>query len=330
MTASDMSSVAAYRNDPRVAQYQDWDLPYSVETALARLAEGHNVSGPTTGEGVNFAIDQRGECIGDVYVGLDATNCVATIGYSLAQRYHGQGLALAAVGALIERLFALTGVHRIVATLDPSNFASARLLETLGFGYEGGTLQSVLIRGQWCDDDQYALLRNDWQVWVHRPRTEPTALSLVHVSAANRAAVTRLVTHHSQERFVAPVMKSLADALFPDSDDGTPHGTPLKPWLRAVEADGELVAFVMMAEPGLVNVEPYLWRLLVDKFHQRRRIGTRVLELLAQRLGAAGHSSMLVSFLPAVVGSPQRFYLRHGFVLTGDTNGDEAVARLSF
>ena len=74
---------------------------------------------------------------------------------------------------------------------------------------------------------------------------------------------------------------------------------------------------------------PYLWRLLIDRRHQRRGIGDRVLSLLVARLRAEGHESLLVSWHPGP-GGPEPFYLARGFVPTGEVDEDEIVARLTF
>ena len=55
-------------------------------------------------------------------------------------------------------------------------------------------------------------------------------------------------------------------------------GRPVVPWLRAVEADGELAGFVMLAERTAAHLEAYLWRCLIDRRHQRRGVGDRALD----------------------------------------------------
>ena len=134
-----------------------------------------------------------------------------------------------------------------------------------------------------------------------------------------------LRTHPNQERFVAPMARSFADAMFPDDV----NGAPVIPWMRAIEADGELVGFVMTTEVTEHHPEPYLWRLLIDRRHQRRGIGDRVLTMLVTQLRWAGHRSLLVSWHPGP-GGPEPFYLARGFVPTGRLDGDEIEARLTF
>ena len=59
------------------------------------------------------------------------------------------------------------------------------------------------------------------------------------------------------------------------------EGTPVEPWFRAIAADGELVGFIMVAEPLPTQPHPYLWRLMVDWRHQGRGIGRAAIATLA-------------------------------------------------
>ena len=58
--------------------------------------------------------------------------------------------------------------------------------------------------------------------------------------------------------------------------------------MRAVYGDDELVGFVMLALVTAAHPEPYLWRLLVDRLHQRRGIGRRVLDLMVEECETRG------------------------------------------
>ncbi|HRE01785.1 MAG TPA: GNAT family N-acetyltransferase, partial [Ilumatobacteraceae bacterium] len=82
---------------------------------------------------------------------------------------------------------------------------------------------------------------------------------------------------------------------------------------------------VMLSMPTATQDDPYLWRLLVDRLHQRRGIGTAVLDLLVAMCRERGDSTLLVSWAPGR-GSPEPMYLAYGFVPTGEIEGDEIVA----
>jgi diamine N-acetyltransferase len=142
------------------------------------------------------------------------------------------------------------------------------------------------------------------------------------VTQENSATVRALSTHHSQRAFVAPMLVSLADALIPEVMDGA----PVVPWLRAIDADGQVVGFVMLALTTPHHREPFLWRLLIDRLHQRRGIASRALELIADECRAMGDATLLVSWVEGK-GSPQPFYLARGFVPTGRIVDGETEAR---
>jgi GNAT superfamily N-acetyltransferase len=116
--------------------------------------------------------------------------------------------------------------------------------------------------------------------------------------------------------------RSYADALFPE----VVNGAPAVPWLRAVQADGELVGFVMLALRTEHHPEPYLWRLLIDRRHQRRGIGRIVLELVAAECTSRGDATLVTSWTEGK-GSPGPFYLQNGFEPTGNLIVDETEAR---
>jgi GNAT superfamily N-acetyltransferase len=175
----------------------------------------------------------------------------------------------------------------------------------------------------WVDDDRYTLTAADRAAWIARPRAEPSEVRLVEVTDANLARVAGLATHHTQERFVATMADSLADAAEPEIQDGA----PVVPWMRAIEADGAVAGFLMLAESRRAGEPPYLWRLLIDRRHQGRGIGRRALAALVDRLRAEGHERLRTSWVRDI-GGPEPFYLSLGFRLTGEIDEGEHVAEL--
>jgi RimJ/RimL family protein N-acetyltransferase len=156
------ASLAEYRSDPEVARFQDWDTPFTVEMA-ERLIDGQSqLDGPVNDDWVQLAVVVGGRSIGDVAVGIHDNGQQATIGYSITAAEQGKGYATEAVGAVIGALFNDAHLHRISAGIDPENIASRRLLEKLGFRYEGRSLKSVLVRGRWVDDDRFAMLAGEY------------------------------------------------------------------------------------------------------------------------------------------------------------------------
>jgi RimJ/RimL family protein N-acetyltransferase len=158
LRVDEADAVAEYKNDPEVARYQDWDLPYPVEEIAAKIAAYEQRPWPCPGAGLNVAIQYDGALIGDFGVGWDDGGTEAEIGYTLLLEHQGDGFATEAVAAVVERLFA-EGVERITSSLDPENVATVRVLEKAGFQYERSS--RIQIRGEFVDDDLYVIVRGD-------------------------------------------------------------------------------------------------------------------------------------------------------------------------
>lgn len=325
LTASDVETLTAYRNHPQVAALQDWELPYPRERA-ERLVADHDGRGDVEpGTGTQLGIDLDGRLIGDLYVGLDEHCGVAEIGFTLTPDHQGKGYALEAAAAVVDDLVDRLGVHRVVAQLSPQNLASARLLERLGLTVEYLAERSFWWRGAWDDNLNYSMTAQDRLHWRTRPRTPPNVVRLVELTHENAEAYGRLRTHWSQERFVATVAQSYADALFPEPE----QSHPVIPVLRGIEADGEPAGFLMYGDAVNEGTpDPFLWRFLVDRRHQGRGIGRRALEQWSADLRDAGHRAIEVTWVPGP-GGPEGFYVGLGFVPTGEMRHHEVAARLA-
>ncbi|MET0661507.1 MAG: GNAT family N-acetyltransferase [Ilumatobacteraceae bacterium] len=324
---ADAEALAARRNHPEVAKYQDWVTPYPIERAHEMIAADLAAAdGPVDGGWWMLTVADADDSttFGDVVVHLTSGGRTAEIGYTLAYDAWGHGYAQEAVEALVAYLFDTVGVTRVEAGLHPDNTASAMVLERAGLLWEGHTRLSFWLGDDNSDDWMYGMTRPDWEAWTQRRREPAASVRLIEVTADNQRAVRRLRTHKSQEGFVSPVTDSFADALFPAVIDGA----PVVPWLRAIEADGELAGFVMLAVTSEGHPEPYLWRLLVDRMHQRRGIGSAAIDLVVEHCRAWGDRSLLVSWVPGK-GSPEPLYVARGFVPTGKIHDGEIEARLA-
>ena len=322
MRPTDADVLTGYRNDPTIARHQSWPLPYPVDQARRMLSEQSTLDDLDPDGWTQLAIDLDGVMIGDLAVGLSDDGRVAQVGYTVARAFQGAGHASEALSALVDALFRDTTVQRITASLDPRNLASLRVLEQQGFLYEGCERDAAVIRGEVVDDLRYALLRRDREAWTARP-AEYGSIELVALGPETVRAFSRLATHRSQERFVAPMWASFRDALFPEVIDGA----PVVPWMRGIVADGEPVGFVMLADVTDAHPDPYLWRLLVDRMHQRRGIGSAVIAMIADQMRRQGCTRLLTSWVDGP-GGPRPFYERLGFEPTGTVIDGEIEGEL--
>lgn len=324
---NDARALTAYRDLPEIARFQSWPMPFTLEAAMQMLEEQADLDDLPPSGWVQIAIEHAGEVasevIGDLAVNLMADGCIAELGFTLAPEHHRKGYASEAAGAMVDALLAHTKVHRVIASIDPANVASMRVLEHLGFRYEGTARRAERVRGEWVDDMRFALLGDDRSDWLARPASCHT-VELVEITTGNLSAVAALATHRHQERFVAPMARSFSQALLPPMH----NEHRVVPWMRAVQADEEIVGFMMLSAQSPGEPVPYLWRFLIDRRHQRRGVGRRAIQLLVDELRADGHRALLVSWDEGS-GGPRPFYEGLGFVPTGVIiDGDETEARL--
>ncbi len=161
----DIVPFAHYRSDAEVARYQGWEAPYPLHQAAIFVAEMKSARPGIPGRWFQLAFVPKdgGELIGDCgFQILLEDPRQAESGFTLAPAYQHQGYASEAIHCLLDYLFTEFDLHRVRANCDPENHASARLLERLGMRHEGRFLQSLWLKGRWCDEDWYAILRSEW------------------------------------------------------------------------------------------------------------------------------------------------------------------------
>ena len=84
----------------------------------------------------------------------------AYIGYWIDQSVAGRGIMPTAVAMATDHCFAI-GLHRVEINIRPENVASRRVVEKLGFRYEGLRRRYIHINGDWRDHYAFALVREE-------------------------------------------------------------------------------------------------------------------------------------------------------------------------
>ena len=137
-TLEDRARFLEYRRHPDVARYQSWDESYADADADEFFDEMTTAAEWRLGHWFQVAIERAddGRLLGDAAFWPDHDGGTVEIGYSLHPDAQGQGYASEAVTALIKALRD-RGAHTVVAGCDPDNDASIRLLERLGFAFDG-------------------------------------------------------------------------------------------------------------------------------------------------------------------------------------------------
>ena len=145
-------------------------------------------------------------------------------------------------------------------------------------------------------------------------------VSLRPITDDNLAAVRALRTTPEQERFVSGVADSMLEAIEDQA------GRAIQ-W--AIYAGETPVGFVMISDevaPDAPDHIPhYLWKLLIDRDHQRNGYGTATLDLIADYFRGRPDVTVLSTSAGEGEGSPIPFYERYGFVRTGEIVFDNEV-----
>ncbi|MET1043742.1 MAG: GNAT family protein [Microbacteriaceae bacterium] len=111
------------------------------------------------GSGVPFAVEYDGEFAGQLNVSSISYGSLssATIGYWVSERFAGLNITPTAVALATDFCFFSLGLHRMEICIRPENQASLRVVEKLGFRYEGLRRRYIHIDGDWRDHFCFAL-----------------------------------------------------------------------------------------------------------------------------------------------------------------------------
>ncbi|MBD2386419.1 GNAT family N-acetyltransferase [Cylindrospermum sp. FACHB-282] len=162
----DTATFITYRNDPEIAKYQSWDIPYPETAAREFIKLLQKTSPGILGEWYQLAIALKttGEMIGDcAFCILAEDGQQAEIGFTLGLSHQKQGYGTEAVNRLLQHLFIDYNLHRVRANCDHANIASAKLLNRVGMRQEGHFVKSLWSKGHWVDEVWFAILREEWQ-----------------------------------------------------------------------------------------------------------------------------------------------------------------------
>lgn len=127
-----------------------WDTRGSIRGLLAAARAGN---------GLPFVIECDGRLAGQLNVSAISYGSLssATIGYWVAERFAGRGLTPTAVALATDHHFFGMGLHRMEICIRPENGPSLRVVEKLGFRYEGLRRRYIHINGDWRDHFCFAL-----------------------------------------------------------------------------------------------------------------------------------------------------------------------------
>jgi len=146
-------------------------------------------------------------------------------------------------------------------------------------------------------------------------------LRLMEVTPDNVDAACRIEVKPEQQKFVAPVIKSLAEAY-------ANYGTA---WPRLILDNDHVVGFVMGnfdPQNEIAAFRAGIWRLNIAADAQGRGYGRFAVESVAAEARRRGQRRITVLWIQGD-GGPEGFYQRLGFTPTGEVMGGEIVGELT-
>jgi len=160
LAARDAEALFAIMSDAEAMRFWDWP-PFRELQTVREIVAGQIVT-MEGGQACYWAacLKGTGAAIGTCDLSdIDRHNRRAEVGFAFHRSYWGNGYALEAMTAVVAHAFTEMDLERLGARLHAANHASRRLLERLGFSYEGRLVGHVLREGQRRDCLMYGLLR---------------------------------------------------------------------------------------------------------------------------------------------------------------------------
>lgn len=157
---SDAKDLAAALSNKKVQDNLRDGLPYPYteqdgkEFISAMLSADEN-------ETFAFAITVDNMVIGSIGIFRQGNihRQTAELGYYIAEEYWGKGIMTEAVKQICAYVFAKSDIIRIYAEPFAYNIASCRVLEKVGFQYEGTLRSNAVKNGKVIDMEMYSLLK---------------------------------------------------------------------------------------------------------------------------------------------------------------------------
>lgn len=194
----------------RLRDSRDLDVALASNRGWLRTWEATNPSGHVStdvrgsiralqanaraGLGLPFAMELDGRFVGQLNVsGITYGSLAsASIGYWVVEDAAGHNVTPISVALAVDHCFRSVGVHRIEICIRPENAPSLRVVEKLGFRYEGLRRRYIHINGDWRDHFCFALVAEEVREGVLERWVQgrvPPGVGSVPLSARDEAAL---------------------------------------------------------------------------------------------------------------------------------------------
>lgn len=154
----DWLAVQTYATDPIVMHFME-EGALTAEQVRAWLDGNLGESA----QAFPVILQQTSQLIGHMVFHLWFAPRTYEVGWVFHPAHQGQGYASEAAAALLRYAFEDLQAHRVIATCQPENPASYRVMEKIGMRREGHFRQCVYRQeNTWWDEYFYAILAEEW------------------------------------------------------------------------------------------------------------------------------------------------------------------------
>ena len=159
---SDAKDLAAALSNKKVQDNLRDGLPYPYTEQDGKAFISAMLSADEN-ETFAFAITVDDMVIGSIGIFRQGNihRLTAELGYYIAEEYWGKGIMTEAVKQICKYVFANSDIIRIYAEPFAYNKASCRVLEKIGFQYEGTLRSNAVKNGKVIDMKMYSLLKEE-------------------------------------------------------------------------------------------------------------------------------------------------------------------------
>lgn len=144
---------------------RQWEATYPGGGSVvdARASIRNLLAHARAGNALPFVIEHDGRLVGQLNVSSITFGSLssATIGYWVAQEVAGRGITPVSVALATDYCFSTLHLHRMEICIRPENAPSLRVVEKLGFRYEGLRRRFIHINGDWRDHFAFALVAEE-------------------------------------------------------------------------------------------------------------------------------------------------------------------------
>ncbi|MBD8036916.1 GNAT family N-acetyltransferase [Solibacillus sp. A46] len=153
----DEQAVFEYTSDNLVMKY----IPEGVFTKeAAKEFITQNIG--EKAEKYAVVLKEENILIGHIFFCKYFGNHTYEIGWVFNPKFYNQGYASEAAKAMLAYGFEKMKLHRIIATCQPENTPSYRVMEKIGMRREGHFKKCIPNGAEWWDEYYYAILDEEW------------------------------------------------------------------------------------------------------------------------------------------------------------------------